>query len=383
MKISFDLRLAGLPGGGHVYVAGLVPALLALDAETTWRFYLNPRCPEQQRLLERWRRDYPDRRIETVAVGAPCLSLRQHGEFLRFRDNADLYHYPHFDLPAGLRGIPLVVTIHDLYPISVPNYCDRARRFYFRLVTAAACRRATRVIAISRYTQEELVRRLHVAPEKITVIPQCVSPEYRPITDAEILAAITRKYALPERFILYTGNHKPHKNLPRLLAAYARLPERHRREFPLVLTGAVTKETRELMRQAGESGISGQVRFLGHVAAADMPPLYSRASLLVHPSTHEGFGLAPLEAMACGTAALCATAGAIPEVVGDAARLFDPNDIDSITEQLKTALDRDIEDPTVIEKGRRQAGRFTPEARARRTLALYRACVHGACVNAQ
>ena len=146
LTISLDLRFAHLPGGGRVYVQKLAPALVEAHPEIHWRLYHNRFCSHQQQIIQQLqnslvRQNHPDN-LELRPVSSKCLSLKQHLEFLRFRDDAALYHYLHFDLPLGMRHLPLVVTIHDLYPLTVAGYCSRAKRAYFARMARSSARRA-------------------------------------------------------------------------------------------------------------------------------------------------------------------------------------------------------------------------------------------------
>lgn len=373
--ISFDLRFAHLPGGSWPYVSNVIPILIREHPEITWRLYYNPWSPPQQEILNNLHTEFAqsaDHTMELRAVRGGCLSLRQHLEFLRCRDDADLYHYLHFDMPLGMRHLPLVMTIHDLYPITVPGYCSAAKRRYFYHVTRLNLRRAARVIAISQHTCHEILRNFDVPAEKIVVIPQGRSDAHRPIEDTELLTRIKQRYHLPDQFIIYTGNHKPHKNLQRLFQAYARLPENMRQAQALVLTGPLSDNTQALRGVADSLGVADRVMFLGAVPADDLIPLYNLASLCVLPSLHEGFGVTPVEAMACGTPVVCSNATAIPEVVGDVARTFDPNSVAEMAAALVAAVEKDINNPQLRRACLAQAEKFTWQKTARRTFDLYR-----------
>ena len=375
MKISFDLRFAHRSGGAAVYTARLLGALVHLYPDEQWQIYHNPASQPQQQILQslarlsRTSQSPLDLQLRPIRSG--CLSLSQHAEFYFIRDDACLYHYPHFDLPLGLRNIPLVMTIHDLYPLTIPRYCSPAKRAYFKFVARRNAQRAARIITISQYSKNDIIEHLGIPQNKITVIPQGYAPDFCPLNDNALLDKISRKYHLPQKFILYTGNHKPHKNLHRLLHAFAQLPKPLQQTYPLVLTGPTTAETQELRRCAAQLDIDRQVTFIGLVPAQDLPALYNLASLAVQPSLYEGFGFGPLEAMACGAAVACAHAAAIPEVVGDVARFFDPYSVDDIAHALADALKNDTENPTLRDAGLKRAALFTMDRTAHATFKVY------------
>ena len=379
MKVSYDLRFAHLPCGSWPYVANVIEILMGEHPETQWRVYHNDWSPPQQEIVETLRSRFSGEngRLELRKVKARCLSLRHHLEFSRIHDDADVYHYLHFDLPLGMRRIPLVVTIHDLYPLVLPGYCSAAKRGFFRFIARRNAHRAAAVITVSKSTRNDIVEQLSVPEDKIKVIPQGYSQKFRVIDDEGRLGRVRREHRLPERFILYTGNHKYHKNLRRLLQAYAALPRDMRSGIPMVLTGPITEETRQLQELARQLDIESLVSFTGLVPMADLPAMYNLASLLVLPSIYEGFGIPLVEAMACGTPVACADAAAMPEVVGDAGRLFDPYSVDDMTEALAAAVSNDIDNENVRQGCLERAKRYSWEHTAQLTYEVYKSVARG------
>jgi glycosyltransferase involved in cell wall biosynthesis len=375
LTIALDLRFASLPGGGRAYMQKLLPALVTQDPNTQWQVFTNANCPHQQEIIRQAQMLLTEQQshhhIEIIPVRSPCLSLRHHVEFRRLPKTADLYHYPHFDLPLTMRDLPLVITIHDLYPLTVPGYCSALKRAYFQRLTKHNVHRADKVIAISEHTKKDLIQHLQLPAEKITVIPQSHAPQYQPIENANYLESIRRKYSLPNQFILYTGNHKPHKNLPRLLQAFAQLDDSLRQTFHLVLTGQVGAEAGQLLQLATKLNIQHQIHFTGWLDQQDLPAVYNLASLVVLPSLYEGFGLATLEAMACGIPVACSNVTAIPEVVGALGRQFDPHHVEQITQALNLALTHDLSNPQLRQALLERAAQFSVHATAQMTCQLY------------
>jgi len=186
-------------------------------------------------------------------------------------------HYLHFDMPLGMKADAMVMTVQDLYPLTLPGYCSATRKAYFKHLTRHNTRRAAAVISVSENTKKDLVNCLRVPEEKIHVIPHGIARDFRLMDDAERLATVRQRHQLPDRFILYTGMHKTHKNLSRLLKAYARLPETQQAEYSLVLTGPVNDDTDILKEETQTLNISPQVMFLGLIPFADLPVLYNLA----------------------------------------------------------------------------------------------------------
>jgi glycosyltransferase involved in cell wall biosynthesis len=285
---------------------------------------------------------------------------------------ADVAHVPHWGPPL-FSPCPLVVTIHDLIPLLLPAYRSKwTMRWYVRLVGLAA-RRAAAVIAVSRATAQDVARHLHIPPERIRVIYEAAPPDCRPVADPAVLAIVRRKYALPDRFFLYIGGFDVRKNLETLLAAYAALPRTE--AFPaLVVAGRLPETDSPFMpdprAQAARLGLADRVHFAGAIDEADKPALYSLAMALFYPSRYEGFGLPPLEAMACGCPVAASDATSLPEVVGEGGILVGPEDEGGWAEAMRRLAD-EAERKRWQERGLAQAARFSWLCAAQETVEVY------------
>ncbi len=249
-----------------------------------------------------------------------------------------LYHSTYYLMPYR-PGLPTVLTVYDLIAMLHPQTVSPRARLLFRLTTWLALRAADHVIAISEATKVDLLAHFRYPADRVTAIPLAADPRFQP-QPAQAIAAIRHKYNLPERYLLYLGINKPHKNLVQLIEAYAQL---HPSSFtlhpsPLVIAGAWDDRYPEAKQRAEALGLGDSVRFLGPVDDADLPALYSGCTLFVFPSLYEGFGLPVLEAMACGAPVACGNRSSLPEAAGDAALLFDPTDRDAITAAIQRAL---------------------------------------------
>lgn len=300
----------------------------------------------------------PRVRIPWEQLVAPLL-LRATG--------ADLYHGMHTAMPL-FGTIPAVVTVHDLAPISFPQTFRRHNRAYLIWANQVTARRARHILAVSEFTKNELVRLLSVPPDRITVTHNACDPRFRPPTPDEI-AAFRVRHGLPERFILYVGTLEPRKNLPTLLEAYARIAQSS--DVPLIIGGGKGWLYDPIFARLEQLGLRDRVHFPGFLAAAELPLWYAAASVFVFPSRWEGFGIPPLEAMACGTPVISSNSSSLPEVVGDAGLLIDPDDIDGWAEAILRVLrDNDLSDE-LRTRGIRQAQRFSWQATAEKTLRVY------------
>jgi glycosyltransferase involved in cell wall biosynthesis len=263
--------------------------------------------------------------------------------YTRLLGDARVVHYP-LTVPIPLTRTPSIVTLHDVQHRDLPHMFSRAERAYRALAYDRASRRASRVIVISEFVRDRAVATLGLDPGRIRVVPQGL--------DHEALAPGTVER---EPFLLYPARAWPHKNHEALFEAFALL-RRERPDLRLVLTGD------------DFPGVLEGVDACGRVSRAELVSLMQRAAALVFPSLYEGFGLPPLEAMACGCPVACSNAAALPEVVGDAARLFDPRDPPAIADAVREVLD----DPAPwVERGLLRAEGFSWDATARATDAVY------------
>jgi glycosyltransferase involved in cell wall biosynthesis len=282
------------------------------------------------------------------------------------RDRISVLLSPYYKGPL-YPPCPVVVSIHDLYFIQYPRKRWPA---YGALTTRLArlyARRAAAIIADSEYSKRSIVERLGVSPGKVTVIPVGLGPEFKPELLTE--SAATR-YGIVPPYILYVGNFQPHKNLPRLIRAYANLGKSLRDTHQLVLSGGDMERRQALEGLVRELGIVDRVRFPGLIEDSHLPAVYSGCALFVLPSLEEGFGLPALEAMACGAPVVAGNRAAIPEVVGKAAMLVDPENIPAMTEAMAQVLSVSHLRGTLRQSGLARALEFSSDRTSGRVLAL-------------
>ena len=292
----------------------------------------------------------------------------------------EVVHYPYFAAPLRCE-VPVVVTVHDLIPLILPPYRGGVlARIYTRLVSIATGR-AAHVITDSECSRRDVVNLLNVPEDRITVIYLAASERFRPLDDGAELEAKKRHYGLDGPFVLYLGGIDYRKNVPRLLRAFAEVLRRglSRPDFPpglkLVVVGDVPDPSPlfpDVRRQVTTLGLEGHVKFVGRVPDDDARFLYCAAELFVFPSLYEGFGLPPLEAMACRTPVICSNRSSLPEVVGDAALTVDPEDVAALAEAIERVLVEDHLKRELGERGLRRAAQFTWKKTAIATLDVYR-----------
>jgi len=261
--------------------------------------------------------------------------------------DASLFHATeHLLLP--LRGIPTVLTVHDLIFRHLPSHHKPLNRWYLSLTMPLYCRRATQIIAVSAHTRDDLIGLYRLPPEKITVVYEAAAPHFRP-QPLERVEVVRARYGLPKRYLLSVGTIEPRKNLSRMLTAFERIRAEGLTDG-WVIVGKRGWLYGDFFARLERSLARETVCFPGYVPDEDLPAVYAGAQALVFPSLYEGFGLPVLEAMACGTPVAASDASSIPEVGGDAALYFDPTHVEAITETLLRLL----RDPQLQEEMRRK-----------------------------
>lgn len=307
--------------------------------------------------------------LREVAVDLAKAAYRLHFRAAARPTRFDLYHEPNF-VPVATR-LPTVVTVHDLSVVLYPDYhpADRVKfheRHFRRGLDAAA-----HVVAVSESVRRDAIHFLGLAPDRITAVHNGIDSRFRP-QSPEAIEAVRRRLGLPARYALAVGTIEPRKNILTLLRAYCDLPAAAREACRLVLAGGwgwMSDPVRELFE--GEGRAKGAVH-LGYVPDEDLPGLYAGAAALFYPSVYEGFGLPPVEMLACGGGVVASTDPAVREVVGRHARLIDPYDSDG----WRDALHRVAVEPDYLAESRRggvaHARQFTWERAAVATRDVYR-----------
>jgi glycosyltransferase involved in cell wall biosynthesis len=289
----------------------------------------------------------------------------------------------HIDLFHGLdqSGIPFffktgksVVTIHDVIPLALPWAFPPRHRWVLTAALARVRRQADLVIVPSAAAAEDVVRYLNMDRQRITVIPMGCDARFQPMVNAARLVQLRRRYALPERYVLFVGTLEPRKNIALLLEAFSRLlAERPQDDIQLVVAGGKGWGDGRLIATMEALNIRRRVIFTGFVEDDDLPDLYRGAQMFVYPSLYEGFGLPVLEAMACGTPVITSNRSSLPAVAGDAALLIDPTRPDDLAAAMSAIMSNGALHEELRWKGLARAKEFTWEAVAHKTMDVYRA----------
>jgi glycosyltransferase involved in cell wall biosynthesis len=288
--------------------------------------------------------------------------------FDRLLPDADLYHATeHLLMP--MRRVPTVLTVHDLIFHIFPQHHKRLNYWYLNATMPLYCRRASAIIAVSQATRRDLVRLYGLDPAKITVVDEAAAPHFAPAAPAQVATARAR-YHLPERYVLHVGTIEPRKNLSRLLEAVHRLRQAGE-DVRLVVVGSRGWLYEGFFQRLEELALGDAVQLPGYVPDADLPAVYSGATLAAVPSHYEGFGLPVLEAMACGTPVVCSATSSLPEVGGNAARYFDPSDAEAMTDAILAVWRDSALQEAMRRQGLARAAQFSWQRAAAETMAVY------------
>lgn len=286
------------------------------------------------------------------------------------KSGVDLLHVPSPWAPTPT-PVPLVTTIHDVTPLLYPRSLGSVQRMRYRRQLARTVREAERIVTVSKISQSTLSSYSWVDSAKVRVIHNGVSEEFHREEDEAVLSSARKLYSLPERFAFWVGDFRPEKNLEFLVRSWERVQKHLPEPLPLVLAGAHTGEYKKLKRVVENAGMADNVLFPGFIRADDLAAVYSAAVLFVFPSLYEGFGLPPLEAMACGTPSVVSNSSSLPEVTGSAALLFNPMSMES----LENCIVRLLTDSSLYEElrqeGPQQSALFSWDRSAQETLAIY------------
>lgn len=365
MNIGIDASRALRPQrtGTENYSLELIRHLLALAEESEERqeFVLyTDRIPPSELFETR-----PGLRVQPMPFPRLWTHLRLSWEMVTHPP--DVLFVPAHVIPL-LHPKKTVVTIHDLGHLYFPDAYPRRMRHYITWATRRNARVASHILADSEATKQDIIAKLGVSPERLTVVYPGVSSVFQPVTDADALREVQRRYCLPPSYILHVGTLQPRKNVLRLLEAFALAKERSHLQETLVLAGRRGWMPDAIERRLAE--MKDTVAMVGYVGDEDLPALYSGATAFVLPSLFEGFGMPAVEAMACGAPVIAADTSSLPEVVGEAGVLVDPLDVEAITRAIQQVCAEQELRESLRVRGLAQAKKFTWDAAAKKTLCV-------------
>jgi glycosyltransferase involved in cell wall biosynthesis len=370
MRIAFDIRKLNDFGIG-TYIHNLILNLASLDQSNQYLLIAYPEEKEEFPAL-------PDN-FAFLCNHTRSVSLwNQWRLACDLRRNAvELLHTPHYQVSSFL-PCKSVITIHDCVHILFPNYAQsRAVYEKSRKNTRQAIQKSSHILTVSETTRRDLMRLFHIPEGKVTVVYNAIDERTIRDNNHEEQKRLLERYQIQDPFLLYAGNIRPHKNIARLIEAFSVLKSELRsddnwKSLKLLIIGDELSKHQVLRRTVARSGVQHDVRFLGFVPSDTLKVFYQTAQMFVFPSLYEGFGLPPLEAMANGTPVLTSNVSSLPEVVGDAALLVNPENVFEIAREMKHLLYDTLLRQELIKKGDVQVRKYSWRKAAELVLEIYR-----------
>jgi glycosyltransferase involved in cell wall biosynthesis len=369
MNIGIDCRMYSTFYGIGRYTHELVTRILkineSLEKPHSFTLFFNP--TEFKTFEEK-----AFKHIKKIQVNANHYSLSEQTTFLKalYKEKLDTIHFPHFNIPYFYNR-PFTVTIHDLTLSLFPG--QKMNKFHHRLAydltIKHAVNKAKRILTVSRYTKNDVIRFLKAPPEKINVTHLGVSDDFNFITDTKVFIPTLKKFKLEHKqFFLYAGVWRTHKNIPRLIEAFHLIKQKTEKPFKLVLTGKPDPLYKEVPDTIKKFKLENDVILTGSVTNEELSHLYNAAFIFTFPSLYEGFGLPPLESMKCGTPVVASFSSSLPEVLKENAIYFDPYDVNDMAEKiLSLAKDADKQ-ADLVAKGFAHANTFSWQKMAEKSL---------------
>ncbi len=352
MRIAIDARKLRDFGIG-TYIRNLLIELSRLDQSTEYVVLCRPRDVEWEEVLG------PNFRM--VPEPAPTYSLAEQIRIpiSLWREGVTLVHEPHYVLPPAIR-CRSVVTIHDCIHLMFPQYLpSRLAYVYAKGSMWIATRKADRILTVSEASKRDILRFFDVPPDKVSVIYNGIDERFLGPADTKRMDLVRQRYQLDHPFILYVGNIKPHKNIERLIDAFGRARGGGPEHLKLIIIGDELSKYPALRQAVHRHKLDKHVRFLGFQPHETLAAFYRLARAFVFPSLYEGFGLPPLEAMACGTPVVTSNVSSLPEIAGRAALLVDPRDTDAIAEGIGRAVNDEALRADLAARGLARAREFS------------------------
>ena len=377
MKIGINTYFFKFPASGSgQYLLHLLQALAEVDQENKY-ILLGPHPISEKTgtLLKFPHVVTPVPRLVRRNASIENLIWEQYSAPSAAREaNVDLFHIPYFAPPFFPRS-PGVITIHDVIPLRLPEYrTDPKMKAYLQLIMRAA-HKATLIITISQHAKHDIIDALKLPAERIRVIYEAAGDEYQPINDSAVLAKMRARYGLNDRYILYLGGLDLRKNVPQLVRAFAHLYQQMGDpKLQLMIAGKPDKLGAALFPDSRPVAVDlGMTDHIVHrfIEEEDKPAIYSGASVFVFPSLYEGFGLDPLEAMSCGAPVVCSNRTSLPEVVGDAAISFDPDNMHQMVQDMHSVLTNNELQANLRARSLKRAAQFNWRKTAIETISVY------------
>lgn len=365
LRVGIDAHMVGeQETGNETYIINLIRSLSQFDNHTNYFLYSpHPESLEVcQPLTERFY-------IRTVPTNAAPTRILWGLPREAARDQVDVLHVTYVAPPKT--SIPIVATVHDISYALFPETFSMRDKMILGTLVPRTLKKADAIITVSESSRKDIVERYGTPAEKIAVCYQPISAQHRQLADSAAVALAQATYGIAGRYVLAVGNLQPRKNLPRLIRAFASVKRAGLYDGKLVLVGRSKWRESAIYDEVRELGLDDDVIFTGYVPEEDLVALYNAADVFVYPSLYEGYGLPPLEAMACGCPVVTGNTSSLPEVVGDAGIMVDPLSEDALADAIARLVGSPELRRELSQRGLQRVQRFTAEEAARVTMDVY------------
>jgi len=379
MNIGIDVRslLEKERSGVGEYTYQLLGAIFSLDKENQYHLFYNSWKAADDLLPKEWK-NFPN--VHFYGFHWPNKLLNFCFKFLRWpkidsliksTDKMDLFFIPNLNFVALSRGVKKIITVHDLSFLRYPRFFSWKRRLWHWFVNPKKLiRGADKIIAVSENTKKDLMELYGVASEKIRVIYSGVGQDLRNENRELRIEEIKKKYNLPEKFILFLGTLEPRKNIEGLIRAFEIFKTAENTDYKLVIVGQRGWLYKKILAQAAASPVCDDIKFINYISPEEKFIFYKLAKLFVYQSFYEGFGFPPLEAARAGTPVIVSSVSSLPEVMGEAALMVDPNNPAEMAKVMAECLTDENLRNSLVEKGKKQAEKFSWTSSAKEFLSL-------------
>lgn len=365
MKVGIDAHMVGhSEGGNETYIYNLVNALAEIDRQNKYVIFVT-----DNNVARNWRINNPNFIFDTVfSLNLFRLGFQFLGKVKKHQ--LDLMHFT-YHLPL-LCPCKIVLTIHDIGFMKFPYFLSRKNKYLMPIIGKWSAQKSNAIITISDNSKKDIQRFYHITEKMIHIAHGACSEKFFNIEKTN-LSKVKAKYRIGRDYVLFLGNIEPRKNLMILIRGFSKIINQYSLDdYDLVIGGKPWRLESKLLEEIQKLGINDHVVFIGRVEDSDLPSIYALAKLFVFPSIYEGFGLPPLEAMACGIPVITSNTSSLPEVVSDAGILVDPYDVEGWASAIYNVLTNHKLRKKMITKGLERTKSFSWEYTARKTLNVYK-----------
>ncbi len=365
MRIGIDIHtITGLMQGVRTYTFNIVDHLLRADSENEYFLYITEPNKKINTIFSQdnvtFKQIFPHSRIIRIPISFPVRL---------YLDSIDVFHCQYMGPP--LAKTPYVVTLHDIIHEYLPELYPKTLRYFMSLLYPLSAKRASRILTVSESSKRDIVKYFKVPEEKVVVTYNGVSEKFHQITEREKIKWVLKKHGVMDEYILFVGRLEPRKNISGLIKAFHDIKRNNKIKHKLVIVGMNYFRYKEIFNVVNNLGLQDEIIFTGRVEDDDLPMFYNGASLFVYPAFAEGFGLPPLEAMACGTPVISSNTSSLPEVIGDAGILIDPYNTQGLARAIYEVLsDKNLQERLKI-KGLKRSKKFSWDNSAKKTLEVF------------